>query len=92
MHVNLVHRNSMHTTMVTLPTFSGQTLHVHGENLKTRTNNLHYQKTRSVAVILSLRVQRQHIKQGPKWHKPWLIKKSICLSKKFQTVKAVEYY
>ena len=50
-HVNLVHRNSMHTTKATLLTFSGQTLHFHGENLKTRTNNLHYRKTGSVAVI-----------------------------------------
>ena len=38
------------------PTFFGQTPHLLGEKLKTRTDNLDHWKAGSVAVILSLRV------------------------------------
>ena len=59
-HLNLVHWNSLHPKRAILPTFSGQTPHFLGENLKTRTNNLNHRKAGSVAVILSLRVGVQH--------------------------------
>ena len=63
MNVNLVHWNSLHPKKAIIPTFSGQTPNVLGENQKTRTNNIHHRKAGFVAVILSLRVGVQHIRK-----------------------------
>ena len=72
-HVNLVHWNSLHQKKAIPLTFLGQTPYFLGKKLKTRTNSIHHWKAGSVAVIFSPKVGVQHIKQGPKWHKPWPI-------------------
>ena len=60
-HVNLVHWKSLHPKKGHFTYFFfGQTPHLLGEKLKTRTNNLDHRKAGSVAVILSLRVGVQH--------------------------------
>ena len=56
--MNLVHWKSLHPKKGHFTYFFfGQTPHLLGEKLKSRTNNLDHRKAGSVAVILSLRVK-----------------------------------